>query len=122
MGAGGGGGGRGPPSEDEEDEDRMDSEEEEEYGVRPPKKKKKVSDFIIDEAEVDDDAEDDEDAWDDDAEGDMPNEAVEAGQTARDIEARSAERSFPLFFRLVWPSHQIFFPFYMRLQGDNVAL
>ncbi len=109
---------------DEEDEDRMDSEEEEDvrviiyffywctltwtgttmgtfltfqYDVRPKKKKKKTSDFILDEAEVDDDAEDDEDAWDDDVEGDLPNEREEAGRTARDIEARmrkDRERGF----------------------------
>ncbi len=57
---------------------------------RPKKKKKNMrSDFIIDEAEVDDDAEDDEDAWEDgEADGDLKDEAEEAGRTARDIEAK----------------------------------
>ena len=60
------------------------------YGSRPKKKRKGGrSDFIIDEAEVDEDAEDDEEAWDDaDADPEMANEAEEAGRTARDIEAK----------------------------------
>ena len=68
-----------------------DSEEEEDYDPSPRKKKKKggVSDFFIEEAEVDDDAEDDEDAWGD--ENDIygaEREEAEAGISARDIEAR----------------------------------
>jgi hypothetical protein len=74
---------RAPESDDDEE---YDSEEEEEY-ARPTKKKKhkKKSDFIIDEAEVDEDAEDDEDAFEDEggAGQDMDNEAEEAGRTAR---------------------------------------
>ena len=38
-----------------------------EYTRHKRKKKKKGSEFIIEEAEVDEDAEEDEDAWDDDA-------------------------------------------------------
>ena len=78
-----------------QDEDDYDSEEEEETygrggsGGRSKKKRKTVSEFIINEAEVDDDIEDDEDAYeDDDAMGDGFNEKEEAGRTARDIEAR----------------------------------
>lgn len=55
------------------------------------KKKKVRSDFIIDEAEVDDDTEETEDMWEDDGgigEDGFANEADEAGRTARDIEAR----------------------------------
>ena len=37
------------------------------YTRHKRKKKKKGSEFIIEEAEVDEDAEEDEDAWDDDA-------------------------------------------------------
>lgn len=57
--------------------------------AKAKKKRKTASDFIIDEAEVDDDVDEDEDAWDD-ADGDdlAANEAEEAGRTARDIEAR----------------------------------
>uniref|UniRef100_A0A0K2T674 Transcription elongation factor SPT5 n=1 Tax=Lepeophtheirus salmonis TaxID=72036 RepID=A0A0K2T674_LEPSM len=73
--------------EDEEDEEEYDSEEEEEYEAKPKKKKKK-SDFIIDEAEVDDDVEDDEEGYDDYDATDLNNEAEEAGQTAREIDAR----------------------------------
>ena len=70
-----------------------DSEEEEDYDPSPRKKKKKggVSDFFIEEAEVDDDAEDDEAAWNDDFENDIygaEREEAEAGISARDIEAR----------------------------------
>lgn len=57
------------------------------------KKKKSRSDFIIDEAEVDDDVDEDEEAWDDaEADGDLKDEAEEAGRTARDIEARMREQ------------------------------
>ena len=54
------------------DDALRDSEEEEddedyEYRQHKRKKKKKGSEFIIEEAEVDEDAEEDEDAWDDDA-------------------------------------------------------
>ena len=53
------------------DDALRDSEEEEddedyEYRQHKRKKKKKGSEFIIEEAEVDEDAEEDEDAWDDD--------------------------------------------------------
>ena len=70
-----------------------DSEEEEDYDPNPRKRKKKggVSDFFIEEAEVDDDAEEDETAWGDDFENDnfgLDREEVEAGISARDIEAK----------------------------------
>ena len=70
-----------------------DSEEEEDYDPNPRKRKKKggVSDFFIEEAEVDDDAEEDETAWGDDFENDnfgLEREEVEAGISARDIEAK----------------------------------
>eukprot|EP00094_Tigriopus_californicus_P005339 TCALIF_05148-PA protein Name:"Similar to SUPT5H Transcription elongation factor SPT5 (Homo sapiens)" AED:0.12 eAED:0.12 QI:0/0.33/0.3/1/0.77/0.8/10/0/1058 len=60
-------------------------------GGQSKKKKKVRSDFIIDEAEVDDDTEETEDMWEDDGgvgEDGFANEADEAGRTARDIEAR----------------------------------
>lgn len=72
---------------------QVDSEEEEDdedYQVKKTKKKRGRSEYIIEEAEVDDDAEEDEDAWvDDDEADDLAHEAEEAGRTARDIEARS---------------------------------
>lgn len=75
---------------DSDDEERDSEEDEDDDYDRRPKKKKKRSDFIIDEAEVDEDTEEQEDMWDD-AEGvddNFANEADEAGRTARDIEAR----------------------------------
>lgn len=88
----------------DDDVDLRDSEEEEDdedYGLtnRRKKKRKKGSEFIIEEAEVDEDAEDSEDAWEDD-DGDIgANEAEEAGRTARDIEARMRkEREHDLGF------------------------
>ena len=70
-----------------------DSEEEEDYDPNYSRKRKKkggVSDFFIEEAEVDDDAEEDENAYDD-FENDnfgLEREEVEAGISARDIEAK----------------------------------
>ena len=55
---------------DDSDDDLRDSEEaedDEDYEfTRKRKKRKKGSEFIIEEAEVDEDADEDEDAWDDD--------------------------------------------------------
>lgn len=63
------------------------------YARHTKKKKKARSDFIIDEAEVDDDVDEDEEAWDDaEQDGDLKDEAEEAGRTARDIEARMREQ------------------------------
>ena len=57
--------------------------------LQPKKKKRSAkSDFIIDEAEVDDDMDEDDEAWDDAEADDLANEAEEAGRTARDIEAK----------------------------------
>jgi len=77
-----------------EGEDLLDSEEEDD-GPRKKNKRSRVtaSDYIIQEADVDEDDEEDEDAyreWNDDALD--PNEAEEAGQTAADIEARMRQR------------------------------
>lgn len=63
--------------------------------MRPKKKKKSHrSDFIIDEADVDEDAEDEEDAWEDADVGVdvLKDESEEAGRSARDIEARMRKK------------------------------
>ena len=54
-----------------------------------------MSDFIDYEAEVDEDEDDDEDAYADYGANDLQNEAEEAGQSAREIEAgfRKKERA-----------------------------
>ena len=62
---------RRPADYDSDDNNLRDSEEDEDdedYDIRSHKRKKrkKGSEFIIEEAEVDEDAEEDEDAWDDD--------------------------------------------------------
>lgn len=70
--------------------DESYSDEEEETHKKPKKKAKKgVSDFILQEAEVDDDVEDDEE-WEDGAHelGIVENEIDEVGPTAREIEGR----------------------------------
>ena len=86
--------------ESEEDDDEEDDEEDEDYEDYAVKRRKtrqsKKSEFIIEEAEVDDDADDDEAAWDDDAGDDLPNEAEEAGQNAREVEARLRKRDMGL--------------------------
>ncbi|KAL7286586.1 hypothetical protein TKK_0019213 [Trichogramma kaykai] len=72
------------------DGDSFDSFSEDDERQRPKKKPKKlVSDFILQEAEVDDDAEDEEE-WEDGAHelGIVENEIEELGPTARDIEGR----------------------------------
>lgn len=70
--------------DEEEDEDDEDD--------RPRKKRKRrgqVTDFLLQEAEVDDEVEDD-DEWEEGAQeiGIVPNEIDEVGTTAREIENR----------------------------------
>jgi len=83
---------RRPVQSDSEDENLRDSEEDEDDEdyefTRKRKKRKKGSEFIIEEAEVDEDAEEDEDAYEDDDAIMGQNEAEEAGQTAREVEAK----------------------------------
>ncbi|XP_001600437.1 transcription elongation factor SPT5-like [Nasonia vitripennis] len=78
-------------SESSQGSDDSYSDDEEEKTRKKPKKKAKtgVSDFILQEAEVDDDLEDDEE-WEDGAHelGIVENEIDEVGPTAREIEGR----------------------------------
>ncbi|XP_014204352.1 transcription elongation factor SPT5-like [Copidosoma floridanum] len=72
------------------DDDIDDVEEEEERNSKKPKKKAKriVSDFILQEAEVDDDIDEEEDYEDGSGLGFVDNEVDEVGPTAREIEGR----------------------------------
>lgn len=72
-------------------EDEEDSDEGEDYGRQKAKKRSKVSDFFIEEAEVDDDEDDDEDEAEEGYE-DLINDKVfaneERGPSARDVNDR----------------------------------
>jgi len=94
-------------SEEEEDDDDEEEEEEDDeddedysYGAKRSKRSnrnnKKKSEFIIEEAEVDEDADDDENAWDDADDNDMPNEAEEAGLTAKEVDDSRRKREMEM--------------------------
>ncbi|GAB6022325.1 transcription elongation factor spt5 [Chamberlinius hualienensis] len=77
-----------------ENSDNANEEEEEDYDDRPRKRKKPMpSDFIIDEAEVDDEVEDDEE-WEEGAEDIIDKKANIEGPTAREIEGQRRLQTF----------------------------